>query len=104
MVSKFKKGALRFTDACDISDSRYLTFQYRSESCRTYSRLKFPRITSEPVHSAGVFMELIITQFIPDPEQDENAASHADGQSGNIDQGKGLMPDDIPDGNFQVIE
>jgi hypothetical protein len=47
-----------------------------------------------------MFMELIVTQLVPDPKQYKNAAGHANGQSGDIDEGKSFMPAQISDGNF----
>jgi hypothetical protein len=48
-------------------------------------------------------VESVVTQFILDPPQDENAASHADGQPGNIDCGEGLVADDVPYGDLEVV-
>ncbi|MGB7296704.1 MAG: hypothetical protein WBC70_14055 [Candidatus Aminicenantales bacterium] len=32
-------------------------------------------------------MKFIIPKFIPDIERDQNAAGHADGQTGDVDEG-----------------
>jgi hypothetical protein len=50
-------------------------------------------------------MILIVRQFILNPEKNQNGTGDADGKAQNIDQRKGLIPDDGADGgNKEVSE
>jgi len=51
----------------------------------------------------GIFMELIVAQFVLDPDSDKQAASHTNGQPGDIDEGMAFMPFDVPQSDSQVV-
>ena len=48
-------------------------------------------------------MIVIITQFILHPKQNENAAGHANGETSDIDGGKGLVPDDVSESDPEIV-
>jgi hypothetical protein len=48
-------------------------------------------------------MEAVVTSFIADPEQDDEAHSEADGQSGNIDGSVELVLPQVAPGGFEVV-
>ena len=51
----------------------------------------------------AVPMEFVVAELILNPQQNENAAGHADGQPGDIDRSKSLMPDDVPESDLEII-
>jgi hypothetical protein len=48
-------------------------------------------------------MEPIVAQLIQDPDADQQAAGHADGQARDVDEGVPLMLEDIPQGYDDVV-
>ena len=48
-------------------------------------------------------MEFVVTQLILHPQQNEDAAGHADGQPCNIDRSKGLVPDYVSEGDLEIV-
>jgi len=48
-------------------------------------------------------MEFVVTQLILHPQQNENAAGHANGQPCNIDCGKGLVPDYVSESDLEIV-
>jgi len=45
----------------------------------------------------------IIAEFVVDIEEDQQTGSEAGGQSENVDQGEGFLPEQPARGNFQVF-
>jgi len=50
-----------------------------------------------------IYMKTIIAQFVLHPQKDQYATGHADGQPCNIDGGKSLVTDDVPECNFKIV-
>ncbi|MBA7622936.1 hypothetical protein ES703_30323 [subsurface metagenome] len=48
-------------------------------------------ILLDSVKTCGIFMELIITQFIQNPDRDKQAAGHTQCQPGNVYKGIAFM-------------
>jgi hypothetical protein len=48
-------------------------------------------------------MVAVISQLILNKKKDKNTTGHPDGQSADIDKGKGFVPQNIPKSNFQII-
>jgi hypothetical protein len=50
-----------------------------------------------------IFVESLVVQFILNPQRDQHAAGHADGQTRNIDKGKTFVLSKISERHFQII-
>jgi hypothetical protein len=48
-------------------------------------------------------IEAVIAQFIPDPQQNQQARRHTDRQTQNINGRKSLVLPEIPESRFQVV-
>ena len=68
-----------------------------------YGGLEISRIGSDAVNLTGMLMEPVITQFILHPKQDQDAGRHADGKTGNIDQGISLVTYDISKSGLEIV-
>jgi len=59
------------------------------------------------LHSAkkliGIFVKGVETQFIPNPEENQNAGGHSDRKPSQVDKGISLMPFDFTEGDFKII-
>ena len=51
----------------------------------------------------SVFMKIIITELIPDPEESKYTACDSHRESGYIYEGKSFVSFEIPDGDLEII-
>ncbi len=56
-----------------------------------------------PVHVFITGMMMVKTQFEEDIDQDQHGRGHADGQTGDVNDGITFLPDKKTDGNFEVV-
>lgn len=61
------------------------------------------RQVGDAVDAIGLLMEPVVAQFVPDVEEDEEAAGHTYGQTKDIDQGEDFAAVHISDGYEPVI-
>jgi len=57
----------------------------------------------DTVYAVGIFMVAVIAQLVPDIEEDQDAAGHADGQSQQVDEGKALVFVQVAQCGYEVI-
>ena len=55
------------------------------------------------VDLAGMLIEVLITQFIHHPHEDQQRCCHANSQSGNVDEGKSFLPRDVAENDSENI-
>jgi hypothetical protein len=48
-------------------------------------------------------MEAVEGELIQDPEADEQAAGHSNGQPGDVDEGVALVAFDVADSDFKIV-
>jgi hypothetical protein len=57
----------------------------------------------QPVDMVPFFIEAVIAQFIGHIQENEQTTHDPYGETGNIDDGISLLPEDVPQGNQQII-
>ena len=51
----------------------------------------------------AVFMEPVVAPLVADPEQDQDAANHPDGQPGDIDEGEAILAPHLAQGDLDIV-
>jgi len=97
-------------DPDEIEDFRKIGKQGCSPSCRS---CRGDKITSSLVHRNKPFTQpinlpdflvvTIVAQLILDIEQDEQTASHPNGQASDVDEGVTFMFEQISGSDFEVV-
>ena len=59
--------------------------------------------SEDPVDPVGVFVVPVVAEFILDVEEDEDAAGHADGQAGDVDEGIDFVAEEVAEGDGEVV-
>ena len=78
-------------------------FQRRWHSCAIHRRPESTGIGDNPVDVFGMSMKPVITQFVLYPKHNQNTGSHTNGKSRNIDDGIASVPNNITQGDLEVV-
>jgi hypothetical protein len=57
----------------------------------------------DPIEGIDILVEPVEAELVKDPEGDQDGAGQAEGQPGDVEKGIALMPDDIPQRDFEVV-
>ena len=107
VVSDANDSSAGFSETDRLQDLRKITFKSRAKGggkqrVRESSPARHPFVLYSTEDLIGLFMEAIEAEFALNPEKNQNAGGHADRQPGHVDEGIGLVPSDLPEGDFDI--